>query len=168
MPEFSSQTPLSPSSLPDIPAVKCRACGKEFSLDRRVGTANRNHCPHCLASLHVDEKTGDRSSTCHGLMQAVGLTFKYAKKQKYPRIHRGKLAGELMLVHCCEACGKISVNRLAADDDTDKVLAVFKKQQTEFDQSFLDKLAAKNISLAQEEDHTEIHSQLLGNSRNTH
>lgn len=92
-------------------------------------------------------------------MQAIGLVFKHVKRQKYP----SSLHGELMLVHRCDLCGKLSLNRLAADDDADKILAIFKRQQKSIDQSFLGKLAAENINLAQEEDEKEVRSQLLGN-----
>ena len=31
----------------------CKACGK-FITVRDCGTNNRNHCPHCLSSIHLD------------------------------------------------------------------------------------------------------------------
>ena len=67
------------------------------------GTKNRNHCPFCLYSLHVDEEIGDRKSDCGGLM--------HAKAKMY------KPDGEEGLVHECEECGKERKNRVAGDDD---------------------------------------------------
>jgi hypothetical protein len=36
-----------------------------------------------------------------------------------------QVSGELMLVHVCVGCGKVSLNRIAADDDTDKAWEIF-------------------------------------------
>jgi len=33
-----------------------------------------------------------------------------------------KRDGEIMIVHQCETCGKISNNRIAGDDNTDEIL----------------------------------------------
>ena len=51
----------------------CMKCGKEI-LPLTNGSY-RNHCPHCLSSRHVDNKPGDRSSQCKGLMKPIGLRF---------------------------------------------------------------------------------------------
>lgn len=84
------------------------------------GVRNRNHCPSCLASRHLDQfEAGDRLSACKGRMQAVGLTFKRITKK-----YAGNQPGELMLVHLCDGCGKVSINRIAADDNPDMILAV--------------------------------------------
>ena len=48
----------------------------------------RNHCPHCLYSLHMDEKPGDRASRCGGLMRPVGIV-RHSKKG-------------LQIIHRCE------------------------------------------------------------------
>jgi hypothetical protein len=66
------------------------------------GTKNRNHCPHCLFSLHVDNETGDRMSDCRGLMAPVGRLL--------------KKDGEEVLIHKCLVCGEIRKNRIAGDD----------------------------------------------------
>jgi hypothetical protein len=58
----------------------------------------------------VDESIGDRKSECHGSMKPVGLTT--------------KKDGEIMIVHRCEKCGKVSNNRIAGDDNTDTILAL--------------------------------------------
>jgi hypothetical protein len=34
-----------------------------------------------------------------------------------------------MLVHICDECGKLSINRIAADDDNDLILRVFSASQ---------------------------------------
>lgn len=75
------------------------------------GTKNRNHCPRCLWSRHVDQAIGDRASTCLASMQPVALTLKAD-------------GGELMVVHHCCGCGKVSWNRLAADDNEEVILTL--------------------------------------------
>jgi len=83
------------------------------------GVNNRNHCPYCLHSRHLDlQRAGDRLAACKGSMQPVGLTLKHIPK-KY-----GEVSGELMLVHRCKECGKLSLNRIAADDDSEVMLAL--------------------------------------------
>jgi hypothetical protein len=39
--------------------------------------------------------------------------------------YRLEARGELMLIHACTECGDLSINRIAADDDSDSVLEVF-------------------------------------------
>jgi len=53
-------------------------------------------------------------------MKPIGLTFKSTRK-KYG-IDR---YGELMLIHWCAGCGKVSINRIAADDDAEMLLGVY-------------------------------------------
>lgn len=85
------------------------------------GVNNRNHCPYCLWSCHLDlYAAGDRLSACKGQMRPIGLTLKKGRN-KYQRDPRG----ELMLVHECVDCGALSINRIAADDDSSTILAVF-------------------------------------------
>jgi hypothetical protein len=91
----------------------CCHCQRRVSADPlRSGVQNRNHCPYCLWSRHVDLRlAGDRLCACLGRMRPVGLTFKRSHKKYTP-----PQPGELMLVHQCTACGAFSLNRLAADD----------------------------------------------------
>ena len=101
---------------------------------------NRNHCPLCLSSRHVDEfKAGDRLAKCRSRMPAVGLTFKRSP-QKYTR----GAPGELMLIHRCAGCGKIAINRVAADDDAAQLYRL-SLASLELDASLLEKLAAQGI-----------------------
>ncbi len=101
----------------------CTHCHRHVTCDSSIsGVRNRNHCPCCLWSRHVDLKTpGDRLGTCQARMQPVGLTLKRTN-QKYGL----EPDGELMLIHICEACGKISINRIAADDSASAILDVFR------------------------------------------
>jgi len=103
----------------------CKNCSAIVSAQKAAsGVINRNHCPYCLYSRHVDLfKAGDRLCACKRLMAPVGLTLKKSR-DKYASNH----PGELMLVHRCEACNGLSINRIAADDDTFKILAILKKE----------------------------------------
>lgn len=105
---------------------RCLHCHAHVSVDHRLsGVQNRNHCPYCLWSRHVDlHKAGDRQAECQGSMEPVGLTLKSTRK-RYP----SPMSGELMLIHRCTACGKISINRVAADDDARLIQQVFEASQ---------------------------------------
>lgn len=99
----------------------CGCCGVFVSVHVALsGVGNRNHCPYCLASRHVDQfEPGDRLSACKAPMQPIGLTFKRTAKK-----YAGRQHGELMLVHLCTDCRKVSINRIAADDSIEALLAV--------------------------------------------
>ena len=82
---------------------RCRHC-KLMVGPIPSGGRQRNHCPNCLHSRHVDGKTpGDRASDCGALMAPVG-TF-------------ARPNGEQVLVHQCAGCGFQRYNRVAADDN---------------------------------------------------
>jgi len=134
----------------------CKNCGKRVNKEA-MGTHHRNHCPFCLWSLHVDrEVAGDRDDICHGLMEPIGLTFKHEGVDKYGQ----KKQGELMLVHRCQRCGKVSINRVAGDDDSKKIMEVFGKSL------LLGKLPQGKeegiIVLVTEKDMEEVKRQLFG------
>jgi hypothetical protein len=79
------------------------------------GVNNRNHCSYCLWSCHLDLfAAGDRLSACKAPMKPIGLTMKKSRN-KYQRERRG----ELMLIHECVECRTLSINRIAADDDSE-------------------------------------------------
>lgn len=106
----------------DFICLHCRRLVQAHELFS--GVRNRNHCPHCLSSRHLDlYEAGDRLAACKGRMQAVALTFKHSGN-KY-----SVDSGELMLVHVCTECGKVSINRIAADDDNERILQVFRESQ---------------------------------------
>ena len=103
----------------------CGNCHKKVFIYQAMGTSNRNHCPFCLWSKHVDAVlSGDRKSICKNLMKPIGLTFKQTSKHKYEK----DSVGEVMLVHQCvdSRCRKVSINRIAADDDSNRIMSVFR------------------------------------------
>ncbi len=126
-------------------------------FSNNIGTKNRNHCPFCLWSKHVDEKVaGDRAAFCHGPMEPIGLTFKKEIVDKYGSLKRG----ELMLVHKCSECGKISINRIAGDDNEEKIMVIFAKSKD--NENLRKNLRKDNIELLSKKDEEEIKRNLFG------
>ena len=68
----------------------CAHCGRTVEP---LGYSSRNHCPHCLWSLHLDETPGDRASECGGQMRPI-------------RVETDPRKG-YVIVHRCEKCGAI-------------------------------------------------------------
>jgi DNA-directed RNA polymerase subunit RPC12/RpoP len=137
---------------------KCCHCGKLVLFLKDIGTKHRNHCPFCLWSQHLDDKKpGDRKSNCKACMEPIGLTFKQEGKDKYDKIKQG----ELMLIHKCLACSKISINRIASDDNPKTILKILKKSKK---LNFIEKkqLQGQGILILTDKDKGKILVQLFG------
>lgn len=80
----------------------CRVCGWPVG-PQAAGTQHRNHCPNCLASVHLDDEPGDRAADCGGTMEPVAVW-----------VRKG---GEWAIIHRCKICGVLHSNRVAADDN---------------------------------------------------
>ena len=87
----------------------CKVCGR-LVTPAGAGSDHRNHCPNCLCSLHVDEEPGDREADCGGIMDPIGVWVR--RKEEWAVIHR------------CRRCGRLSSNRVAADDNPMKLMSV--------------------------------------------
>jgi len=74
------------------------------------GTNQRNHCPLCLWSRHVDERVGDRRCVCMQKMEPISIA--------------ARDDGEWSVVHKCTGCGQMRTNRVAGDDDELVLLAL--------------------------------------------
>ena len=59
-------------------------------------------------------------------MEPIGLTSKNITYNKYT----GKTSAELMIIHICKNCSRISCNRIAGDDNTHSIISLFEKSQT--------------------------------------
>ena len=94
---------------PCIDPFTCKNCGQTV-VPEGAGSDHRNHCPYCLTSVHLDEEPGDRASDCHGKMEPIGV---WVRKN-----------GEWALIHRCTICGKLDSNRVAADDNPMRLLAL--------------------------------------------
>ena len=91
--------------------LSCYHTLKTSQAQRR--SDHRNHCPNCLSSLHVDEEPGDRASDCGGVMEPIAVW-----------VRKG---GEWAIIHRCKRCGKLSSNRVAADDNPMKLMSIAMK-----------------------------------------
>lgn len=85
----------------------CQNCNKYVN---KLGYTSRNHCPHCLHSIHIDNIPGDRSNTCLGLMEPIQI--EESNKKGY------------IIVFRCTKCGEIKRNKSADDDNFDKILEI--------------------------------------------
>ena len=83
---------------------ECKNCKKQVLP---LKYTSRDHCPHCLYSLHVDINPGDRQCVCQGLLRPVGLE---KNKKGY------------QIVYTCTKCGQTKKNIVAEDDNYDKIL----------------------------------------------
>lgn len=108
--EPPARSPLRGRGHEPAQGFRCGHC-KRFVPPLPSGGRQRNHCPYCLYSRHVDEKRpGDRASACRSLMAPIGA---------FQRPN-----GEHVLVHRCLGCGFERFNRIGADDDFDLVLSL--------------------------------------------
>lgn len=91
-------------------AFRCVGCRLDVPM-AAPGTAHRNHCPHCLTSMHVDHRIpGDRRAGCRGRMAAFSVTV--------------RPDGEWLIIHHCQSCGGLSANRIAGDDNALALLRI--------------------------------------------
>jgi len=137
---------------------KCAHCHVLVPSAQLVsGVHNRNHCPYCLWSCHLDlYAAGDRLSACKAPMKPIGLTMKTARN-KYQRDSRG----ELMLIHQCTDCRTLSINRIAADDDPENVAGIFQESLILGHQIHA-LCQGYGIVMLKAEDAKVVHSQLYG------
>jgi hypothetical protein len=143
----------SPASFGDF---RCANCGAVVSVMHMLsGVNNRNHCPYCLWSCHLDlYSAGDRLSACKAGMKPIGLTLKRSRN-KYQADSRG----ELMLVHACVDCATVSINRIAADDDPEAILSVFQSSLELVQHDFY---SQQGVVMLDVEDVGAVHAQLFG------
>jgi DNA-directed RNA polymerase subunit RPC12/RpoP len=87
----------------------CAVCGADVMP---LGKTARDHCPHCLCSLHLDINPGDRAADCGGVLRPIGI--KTGKKG-------------IQIVYKCERCGANRINIAAPDDDYDLICELSSK-----------------------------------------
>ena len=92
-------------------AFICRNCGAHVNP---LGYTSRNHCPHCLCSIHIDIMPGDRQNTCLGLQEPIAIENN--PKKGY------------VIVFKCKKCGAIRKNKAAEDDNIDLIIELSSKQ----------------------------------------
>lgn len=133
---------------------RCSHCRRFVVINDAMGTAHRNHCNLCMWSKHVDETKGDRRAICNGGMEPIGLTFRREGTAR---------TGEIMLIHQCVACQKMSINRIARDDIEQQILTVFGRSLV-LDNALRARLASQCIHVAGLPDKTGVLRQLFGDA----
>lgn len=143
------------ASFEDFRCAHCRVIVSAAHLIS--GVNNRNHCPYCLWSCHLDLfAAGDRLSACKAPMKPIGLTMKPGRNK-----YRRDAGGELMLIHQCVECKTLSINRIAADDDSETILAVFQASLTSGGQIHA-RCQEYGIVMLRADDLKIVHKQLYG------
>lgn len=92
-------------------------------------------------------------------MKPIGLTLKNIRINPYTK----KISGEIMLVHLCLACGKVSCNRVAGDDNSYSVISLLSRTE-ELNAITLAKLSDLNVQLLSSDDERMVSIALMGNS----
>ena len=87
----------------------CEYCNKKV---KKLNYTARDHCPYCLYSKHLDINPGDRSNTCHGLLEPIGI-------EKFKNTYK--------IIYKCTKCGEKHKNIMANDDDFSKIIELSSK-----------------------------------------
>ena len=82
----------------------CLNCGKKVD---KLEYSSRDHCPHCLYSLHVDINPGDRQNNCKGLLKPIDL-------EKFKDTYK--------IIYKCEKCNQLHKNIIAKDDNYEEII----------------------------------------------
>lgn len=82
-------------------------------------------------------------------MKPIGLTFKNVKTNPFT----DRTSGELMIVHLCLNCGKISCNRIAGDDNSYAIISLLDNST---------KLSSRGVRLLTQKDKQEVLIALYG------
>ena len=82
----------------------CINCGKKVD---KLEYSSRDHCPHCLYSLHVDINPGDRQNNCKGLLKPIDL-------EKFKDTYK--------IIYKCEKCNQLHKNIRAKDDNYEEII----------------------------------------------
>jgi DNA-directed RNA polymerase subunit RPC12/RpoP len=88
----------------------CKNCGKKVE---KLGYTSRDHCNHCLYSIHIDIFPGDRENDCLGMLEPINV-IETAKKGQ-------------VIVYRCKKCGNEVRNIVAKDDDRDIIYKIVEK-----------------------------------------
>lgn len=95
-------------------------------------------------------------SACKAVMKPIALAMK-PSRNKYACCDRG----ELMLVHRCGDCSKLSINRIAADDQPMMIEQIFRTSLV-MDVITRDDLDHAQIHTLRADDEAMLYSQLYG------
>ena len=85
----------------------CKNCGKKVE---KLNYTSRDHCNHCLYSLHVDIDPGDRKNPCQGMLVPINV-IETSKKGK-------------VICYRCKKCGAEVRNIVAKDDKQERIYQI--------------------------------------------
>jgi hypothetical protein len=89
-------------------------------------------------------------------MQAIGLTTKRCRNK-----YAGDRSGELMIIHRCDRCEKIVINRIAADDSAAALFEIF-TDSTRLNAALQAELATSDVHMLAASDSTLVRRRLFG------
>ena len=84
----------------------CNNCKK---LVTKLNYSARDHCNHCLYSMHVDINPGDRLNNCHGNLVPIDIE---------------KFKDSYKIIYKCDKCMTIHKNIMAIDDDLNEIIRI--------------------------------------------
>jgi hypothetical protein len=96
-------------------------------------------------------------SDCCARMRPLALAFKNYEINPFT----GRGSGELMLIHQCTNCGKLSSNRIAGDDNEYQILCVL-KESIDLNQILANQLKKLGLILLTSENKEEALASLFG------
>jgi DNA-directed RNA polymerase subunit RPC12/RpoP len=82
----------------------CLNCEKKVE---KLKYTSRDHCNHCLYSIHVDISPGDRLNECKGILKPINVE-ETSKKGR-------------VVIYKCLKCGQ-KVRNIIANDDNEEVI----------------------------------------------
>ena len=82
----------------------CENCKQQI---KQLKYSSRDHCPFCLYSKHVDIFPGDRSNSCKGLLEPIGIE---------------KFKDSFKIIYKCKKCKQEHKNIMATDDNMDLII----------------------------------------------
>lgn len=85
----------------------CQVCQTKVEP---LKNSSRDHCTHCLCSLHVDNFPGDRQNSCGGILKPVEVEYNSKKG--------------FIIVYECQKCHAKHKNKAAPDDELETLLSV--------------------------------------------
>ena len=82
----------------------CVNCNQKVE---KLKYTSRDHCNHCLYSIHVDITPGDRANDCKGILVPINV-IETSKKGK-------------VIIYRCSKCKKEIRNVVAKDDNQEAI-----------------------------------------------
>jgi hypothetical protein len=90
-------------------------------------------------------------------MRPIGLTLKDVRVNPFTN----RASGELMIVHLCTNCHRVSTNRIAGDDNTYSITSLLEESK-KLDSITTNRLQSLSVTLLSENDKEIIRTILFG------